>query len=78
MKAGNRKCNLCPRGDVLTKRNTSQQDKAQEGIYTALEICDEFPTESNLMLRLIFFFNSGLKAYYNTTYQYGMLIHALN
>lgn len=26
-------------------------------------------TESNLMLQLIFFFNLGLKAYYNTTFQ---------
>lgn len=31
------------------------QEKVQEGIYTALEICDEFYTESNLMLQLIFF-----------------------
>lgn len=45
------------------------QEKMQEGIYTAMEMCDECYTGSNFMLQLIFFSNSRLKAYYNNTYQ---------
>lgn len=55
MKASNGKCNLSPYKDVLAKNRHMHHEKMQEGIYTALEMCDEFYTELNLVVQFIFF-----------------------
>lgn len=55
VEASKGKCNLSPYKDVLAKNRHMHQEKKQEGIYTAMEMCDEFYTESKLMLQLIFF-----------------------